>query len=138
MSDLFKTIEYEDLLGKDFIMGGRGPVFYDCWGICLEIAKRAGILYPLDFTPDTLEARDEAIKAIQDKDFIKIDKPEPYCIVTFKLKPPYISHCGIVLPNCTTFIHILRNHSVAVQRLEHRVLARRIDGFYKLRETPCK
>jgi len=128
-----RNVDYTDLLGKPFRLGGRGPDYYDCWGLCLEIGRRVGIEYPADFTPEDTAEQDKAIRSGLDKDFIKLEKPEPYCIVTFKVTPPFVDHCGIVLPDCKHFLHIMRSHSVAVQRLDHKILAKRIDGFYKLR-----
>lgn len=128
-----KDLIYIDLLGKPFTLGGRGPEYYDCWGICLELGSRVGIEYPPDFTPTDTDGQDLAIKDKQDKDFIKLDKPEPFCIVTFKITPPFIDHCGIVIADCFHFIHIMKNHSVALQRLDNRILSPRIDGFYRLR-----
>jgi len=125
---------YINLLGKPFQLGGRGPIYYDCWGICLEIGRRVGIEYPDDFTPLGTEEQDKAICSGLDKDFIKLEKPEPYCIVTFKVTPPFVDHCGIVLSDCKHFLHIMRGHSVAVQRLDHKILAKRLDGFYRLRD----
>lgn len=130
-----KEVDYIDLLGKPFQLGARGPRFYDCWGLCLEMGKRAGIDYPADFTPEETEKQSEAICDKRDSDFDKLDEPEPFCIVTFTITPPFVDHCGIVLPDCKHFLHIMHNHSVAVQRLDHRILAKRIDGYYKLRDN---
>ena len=127
--------EYIDLLGKPFLLGSRGPNHYDCWGICLEVGKRLGINYPEHFTPTNTSDQSDAIQNIQDEHFIKLDKPEPFCIVTFKINPPFIDHCGVVVENCTQFIHIMRSRSVVLQRLDNKILAPRIEGFYKLRKT---
>ncbi len=126
-------LEYIDLLGKPFRLGGRGPNYYDCWGLCIEIGKRAGILYPTNFTPKETIDQDVAIRTLRDNDFIKLDKPEPFCIVTFAVTPPYIDHCGIVTEDCKHFIHIMRESSVTKQRIDHKILAKRRDGFYRLR-----
>jgi cell wall-associated NlpC family hydrolase len=127
-------VDYTDLLGKPFRLGARGPEYYDCWGLCLEMGKRAGIEYPADFTPEDTNEQDIAIRNRRDNDFVKLETPEPYCIVTFTVTPPFVDHCGIVLPGCKRFLHIMSNHSVAVQRLDHKILAKRIDGFYMLRK----
>lgn len=124
---------YLDLIGKDFKLGSRGPEFFDCWGLCLEVGKRAGILYPEEFTPDETENQSEAVCAIKDRDFVRIEEAEPYCVVTFKITPPFVDHCGIVLPDCRTFFHTMQGHHASVNRLSHRVLVKRIEGFYKLR-----
>lgn len=129
-----KPIHY-DLIGKSFSKGSRGPTDFDCWGLCLEVGKRVGINYPEEFTPDNTEQQDKFIREGADKDFERIEKPEPYCIVTFKITPPFVDHCGIVLPDCMNFLHVMEGHHVAVNRLDHRILAKRIEGFYKLRNN---
>lgn len=126
-----------DLIGKEFELGGRGPIKFDCWGLCLEVGKRVGILYPEEFTPDNTEQQDESIRKGIDKDFERIDKPEPYCIVTFKIKPVFVDHCGIVLPDCRKFLHTMAGHHVSVNRLDHKILSRKIEGFYRLRNNKC-
>jgi len=127
-------LKYADLLGKPFRLGSRGPDYYDCWGICLELGKRVGINYPEHFTPTDTSGQNDAIQDIRDEHFIKLDKPEPFCIVTFKINPPFVDHCGVVVENCTQFIHTMRSRSVVLQRLDNRILAPRIEGFYRLRE----
>jgi len=134
--ELLNESIFEDLIKnrKPFRLGGRGPTHYDCWGICLEVGKRVGIKYPEDFTPGETEQQDIAIRNKRDNDFDRLEIPEPYCIVTFKITPPFVDHCGIVLSDCKHFLHIMNGHAVAINRLDHRILAKRIDGFYKLRD----
>ena len=127
--------DYTDLLGKPFELGTRGPDKFDCWGICLELGKRVGLYYPMDFTPKYTDLQDEVIKFRRDTDFIKIEKPEPFCIATFSMTPPFVDHCGFVLEDCKHFIHILKNHSVTKQRLDNRILAKRMQGFYRLKDN---
>lgn len=120
-------------MGKPFRLGGRGPEHWDCWGLCLEIGRRAGIDFPTDFTPEDTSQQDKTICKIRDDNFESLEEPEPFAIVTFKITPPFVDHCGIVLPGNKHFLHIMRGHSVVVNRLDHRILSKRIDGFYKLR-----
>ena len=68
-----------------------------------------------------------------DKDFQEIEKPEPWSIITFKILPPFVDHCGIVLPDCKHFIHTMKGHNVVSQRIDHKILAKRIHGIYRLR-----
>lgn len=44
-------IETNDLVGKQFKYGGRGPEFYDCYGIILEGMRRLGVKEE-DLPPD--------------------------------------------------------------------------------------
>jgi len=123
-------IDYNDLLDKPFELGARGPDRYDCWGLCLEIGKRVSIKYPKVLTPVDTEGQDQIIKTVSNSVFERIDKPEPYCVVTFSIVKPFVDHCGVVLPDLLYFLHIMRNHSVARQRLD--VYKKRIEGFYRL------
>lgn len=129
-----KTI-YTDLIGKEFKLGARGPNKVDCWGLCLIVGERVKIIYPKEFTPDNTEQQDEFINKGIDSHFEKIEKPEEYCIVTFKLNPPFVDHCGIVLPGCKKFLHVMEGHHTSVNRLDHKVLCNKIEGFYRLRTS---
>ena len=123
-------IDYRDLLAKPFVLGARGPNAYDCWGICLEVGRRAGIEYPEVLTPEIAEAQDEIIRGTIDSFFQKIEKPEPYCIVTFSFCYPFVDHCGIVLADTNYFLHILYQHRVARSRVDF--WKKKIFGFYRL------
>ena len=83
--------------------------------------------------PEDTSEQDKAIKMVADRDFERIEKPEPFCIVTYKITPPFVDHCGIVMPDCLRFLHILKQHSAALQRLDHKILFPRQEGFYRQR-----
>lgn len=130
MSDKF-IVQYLDLLEKPFKLNGRGPDEYDCWGLCMEMGRRVGITLLDDFTPTEGELQNKVIMKHANKDFLKLAKPEPYCIVTFSIEPPFVDHCGFVLEDCRHFIHIMRENNVVVNRLDNRRLCKRIEGFYQ-------
>lgn len=46
-----------DLLGKDYADRGRGPRFYDCFGLYLETARRLGVDLKDPFTPSSVDRR---------------------------------------------------------------------------------
>ena len=123
--------ELSDLLGKKFEIGGRGPDTFDCYGLCLEIAHRLKVNLPEVYTPDSLEMRNEAVLAYK-SEYKKLNKPLPWCGVVFIIKAPFISHMGIVLPDCKRFIHIMTKSKVSIERLNSIVWQRRIAGFYEL------
>lgn len=125
-----ENISVSDLLGKPFRMGGRGPDAYDCYGLCLEIAARAGIeIVPFDSIVDVC-LRSDAINAGK-ADYVRLSKPEPFCLVGFKIRPPFVTHIGVVLEDCKHFIHIMRKRSVAIERLDLPFWSKRLDGFYR-------
>ena len=120
---------YIDLLGKKFKYGGRGPEVYDCWGLCREVYRRLGIDVP-DFQSSS-DFSEIHQKILQGKELLEqLNEPEPYCMVFFTLRPPYVTHIGIVL-NPPYFIHILEKSEVAVERLDSITWKKRIAGFYR-------
>ena len=126
-------VYYIDLLGKSFKLDARGPDEFDCWGLCLEMGRRVGIQFPEHFTPVDSVEQDEAIKHYRDSCFIKLKKPEPYCIAVYALDvvPPNVDHCGFVLEDCRTMIHSLSKRKVSIQRLDNPIFLKRLDGYYK-------
>lgn len=133
-SNCSKGVNYADLLGKEFQYGGRGPDTYDCWGLCMEIYKRLGRALPDGIS--TREYMDinyqinSKIRNPQSEIFREIATPQPYCLITFMIRPPYVSHVGVVLEDGMRFIHIMHKCSVVVERLDTLSWQRRIKGFY--------
>lgn len=130
---------FDDLIGKPFAYGGRGPEAYDCYGLALEVKRR--VSSPLesggdrggvpDFEhPDTPEDIHRVILAARER-FSAIPAPAPFCFVTFTVCYPFTSHVGIVLPDCVHFIHILERTSVCIERLDSIAWKRRITGYYE-------
>lgn len=132
------VLEYADLLGKQYLHNGRGPDHYDCWGLCMEIYKRLGLGLPefLPQSPDPACIHTIVAAAVgangrsplQSAKFIEISKPEPYCLVSFMVRPPYVTHVGVVLEDVNKFIHLMRKSRVTVERLD--LWAKRVKGFY--------
>lgn len=123
-------LNYEDLLGKPFRYGGRGSDDYDCYGLAMEISRRLGKELP-DFCSPTEAGLIHQVYT-EGKDLFKaLDKPEPYCIVAFRIHPRYTSHMGVVLEDCNRFIHILKGTSVCIERLDSLLWEKKISGFYK-------
>jgi hypothetical protein len=46
--------EFNDLIGRPFVRGGRGPHAFDCWGLVLEVRRRLGLALPPDFASASL------------------------------------------------------------------------------------
>lgn len=110
-------IDYIDLIDKDFAWGGRGPDLYDCYGLVMEMYRRIGI-----DLPEYKSIRDPNLIQMMilegRKLFEKIEEPEPYCVVTFFIKPYITSHIGFVLEDAKKFIHIMIDSRVTVERLD--------------------
>jgi len=120
---------FNDLLGKTFKYGGRGEDEYDCWGLCMEVMKRVGKQLP-DYGFAT-DARD--IHTMIQKysgNFEEIQHPEPYCLVAFYIRYPYVSHIGVML-DPPYFIHILEKSNVTIERIDTPLWVKRVAGFYR-------
>ena len=119
----------QDLLGIPYEKHGRTVKGLDCYGLVHLIYKRLGEELP-EFAGDYVELTN-IHKAIDDNKskFIELEKPEPYCIVTFSIYPPYVTHIGVVLSDCQKFIHIMEKRNVTIDRLDK--WQKRIRGFYK-------
>lgn len=119
----------QDLLQKEFAYGGRGPQFYDCYGLCKEIYRRIGIYLP-DFTSYTEPSLIHAAIIEGKKLFQEISEPEPFCLVTFFIRPKYTTHIGVVLEDMSRFIHIMEHSNVTIERLRGWPWEKRITGFF--------
>lgn len=126
-----ESFNIEDYLGKPFEYGGDGIHGYDCWTLSREILRTRGVLLPKWGSIVDLNLRNDRIVRIRDSNFIRLNGPKPYSIVLFKLKPPFVTHMGVVLSNCVNFIHILKKKQVVVERIDNIIWKPRIEGFYE-------
>lgn len=125
-------MQYFDLLGKGFEYGGYGPDYYDCKGLVFELYKRLNIKFPNYHSPKSVIDQHELFQYGLANHAVKLDSVEPHCMVLFKIRPPYSSHIGLVLEDCSRFIHIMPKSSVTVERLDSLLWANKIEGFYRL------
>ena len=131
MSDA--VLDYKDLLGKPFAENGIGPDSYDCRGLAIECYHRLGRYFPADFSCET---NPEKIAAIVKgysilPEFMQLDNPSPYCIVSLIIVRPWVSHFGIMLRDCSRFLHIYRGGRVCVDRIESLLWGGKIDGYWE-------
>ena len=129
-------ININDLIGKPFKVGGRGPDYYDCWGIVVECYKRLGSIVP-DFSmsgPVCLSYHKKTSEIIENeiqKDvWEELDKPEEPCVVIFKEHPYFTQHIGMYL-GYGKYIHISKNIGVEIDRLDNPIKKQKIRGYYK-------
>jgi len=121
---------WSDLLGKEYAEGAVGPDRYDCYGLCREIARRVGRSLPDLPHPSNLQETHELYLQAAES-MRRLPAPAPFCAVAFMMRPPFVTHIGIVLEDCRRFIHILRKRSVAIERLDNPQWQRRIAGYYE-------
>jgi cell wall-associated NlpC family hydrolase len=124
-----------DLLGKPFKYGGRGPLEYDCYGLCMEICKRRGIALP-DFGSSPSATWIHRMISDKKELFVELKKPEPGALVTFWIRPGYTTHLGVILEDGTSFMHILQKEKVIIERIDSKLWAHRITGFYNYIPLP--
>lgn len=118
-----------EYLGKEFEMGGRGPNNYDCYGLCIEIGRHNGHEMPDFRTPaDWMNAYH--IMTLERERFVRLEKPKPFCLVTFSMRRNLVTHVGMVIDDSTQFIHIMRRQRVAIERLSSMVWKNKVEGFY--------
>ena len=97
-------LDLSDLIGKPYKSHGRGPEFYDCYGLDIEVAKRLGHIVP-DLFKSLKEGdpRDKEYTALSEG-LVKTENPIFGDVVIFLNNKGRIFHCGIILKN-REFIH---------------------------------
>lgn len=119
----------DDLIGVPYEKHGRTVKGLDCYGLVQVIYDRLGQELP-NFPDDYMELIDIHTTINKNKSkFIELEKPEPFCIVTFSIIPPYVTHLGVVLEDCKRFIHIMEKRNVTIEKLDK--WQKRLRGFYK-------
>lgn len=118
--------EYADLIGKPYKLSGRGPDSFDCYGLVIEMNRRAGIIIP-----DVI-----SIAGHQDIENLINEKKrnwteceiKPGATIIFKIKG-YGAHVGYVV-SPTRFIHTWEGTGgVTVERIS--LWKQRILGVYE-------
>lgn len=118
----------KDLLGVPYEKHGRTTKGLDCYGLVHLVYERLGENLPDSDEYSELLSMHNKI-AEHKSQFVEIEKPEPFCLVTFSILPPYVTHIGIVLEDCKRFIHIMEKRNVTIEKLDK--WQKRCRGFYK-------
>lgn len=123
-------IALNDLIGKPFNEDGKGPEAYNCLSLAREVYHRAWGIWLPEYT--FLTVREEIAQKIssEEKKYRKLEKPEPFCIATFWIEPPLVTHIGIVLENCIDFINVRGQTSVCIERMDDMNWKHRLSGLY--------
>lgn len=132
------NLDLSDLmLDKQFVAGGRGPRDYDCWGICCEVYRRLDKELPDNYPlPVGTDRIDKAVRGEMDNPhFVRLDRPEPPCLVALMVRPPYVSHIGVMISD-HEFVHILAKQGVTVAKTTDTFWKKRIYGFYRYEGDP--
>ena len=119
-----------DFLGKDHVPGSMGPDTYDCSSLVYAFAKRIGIELPIPVDVPA-EERLAAVHEFQNQ-FIKLDMPRAWSVVTFVSPVKFQPHIGIVLPEDGNFLHCPSREpaKVCVEPLRRKPWSKQIDGYW--------
>jgi len=84
---------------------------------------------------ENLAQRDLIIRSFE-KDFERLEEPEPGAIVVFSRNHKTVTHMGIVLEDNKSFIHISRKiQTPKIERLDKPTYVRVLYGFYRYAES---
>jgi len=132
------NIKISDLMRTPFVSEGRDfKVGLDCWGLVMEVSKRAGIELP-DFivkASDECGIENKFACEISSGKWRKLDKAEVGSIVVIRNScGPFHNHFGVYL-GYGKFIHALkRMKGIVVDRISNPIWKTKIDGFYVLKK----
>lgn len=124
--------DFDDLIGKPFADGGRGPDAFDCFGLHLEIRRRLGLPCP-DYHISALAAA--RVAALIEAEAASTWRwqpvpPEPYALMVMKNGPVYKAHVATYMGD-GRFLHITRRMPAAYGRINDPAWRRRIVGYYR-------
>jgi cell wall-associated NlpC family hydrolase len=124
-------IDVVDLISDNvkFANGGRCKKDgFDCWGLAIEVFKRAGIILP-DYKIDCRDAsRINAEVDNQKCRWERVSYPFPVpSLIVMKLGSIYFNHTGVYIGD-GKFIHIMEKAGVNISEVSR--WKQSIDGFY--------
>jgi cell wall-associated NlpC family hydrolase len=128
----------EDLIGKPYRLENEpsGEGKYDCWDIVVEVYKRYDLMLPSwknchsDAYIST-KIEEEKGKLGDYWEEINPSNPSIPCIILFK-QAGICNHVGVYIGN-GMFIHSGEKSGVTVDRIDHILWKRRIEGYYTLK-----
>ena len=127
---------FNDLIGKSFKFGARGPKEYDCWGLATEVCKRLGIIIP-DYGADCVYLSSEIHKTYEtfSNCFTPVSSTLPGDIITFCYPlPVFVGHIGVVTVS-PYFLHTREKTNVVMERLDSIMWKKRINGIYRYKTS---
>ena len=136
-STLSKNSQYlaNKLLGCKYEVNGTDPNGFDCWGLAWYVLTESGFNIPnkydyvLRSNPRDLINLTEQAKS--DPNWIKLDKPEPLCLVGFA-QGKAVTHVGIWLGLEDKVLHATTQFGVTCETLTNIERTRNLtSNFYK-------
>lgn len=128
------TVPYQDLIGKPFAWGARGPEAFDCWGLVRFALARAGQVVP-DYPSNTMGKENAVtmLKAMTEAHWLRAKDVQIGDVVTFRMNERFPTHVGLMIEP-DRFLHILVDTHVVTERLSSPLWIRRQMGFYRYLE----
>jgi hypothetical protein len=117
-----------EFLGKPFEEGAAGPDAYDCYGLCRAFMRRLGVELP-DLGATSIEQAPNLHQQAAPQ-FIRLDWPRPWSLISLRRQGDLATHCGIVLPGDGLFLHAQERSGVVAEPMAHRYWHPRIEGYY--------
>ncbi|MDY7537621.1 NlpC/P60 family protein [Undibacterium sp. RTI2.1] len=117
---------FSDLIGTPFKTGGRGPDYFDCYGLVMEMAKRDGIELP-DFGTHSNQGVISALVGASLPQWEEVSQ-KAGAVVLIRIGR-YVSHVGYMI-NDDEMIHSW-DQANGVSTLKVDTWKNRIVGFYK-------
>jgi len=131
MKEIIDTSKY---LGIPYKHKGNDTLGVNCYGLIRLFYKQEFNIYLFDYRYDENWDK-KGFNYIQEKyrsQWQKIEKPESYCVVGFRLPGHKIEHhLGIVLPDFNNFLHSPLNQESRVESLVHPTWGKAITGYYR-------
>lgn len=122
-------LQIADLIGKPFRDGGRGPDDYDCWGLAVEVFRRAGIDLPdYQISCEASADVDQQINT-QRHEWARCAGEIPVPALAVFRDRGLCTHVGVWLGG-GRIIHAFERTGVAIVRADHPYWRSRIEGFY--------
>lgn len=115
-----------DLVGTPFKYGGRGPDFYDCYGLVMELARRNGQTLP-DFGFASNKALIASMMGATMPQWQSLES-QPGAVVLIRIAR-FISHVGYQIDDHRMLHTWESSGGVTIGRLDD--WKQRIVGFYK-------
>jgi cell wall-associated NlpC family hydrolase len=130
MRDIIKS---DDLIGKPFKYGGRGPDEFDCWGLYrFSYHRWRKVWLPDHPSQENVATNGVTITEEAVAHWQRIYKPEPGSAILLRVKHRILpTHIGFMLTD-DRFLHTMeQNNGVSIERASDPVWTSRTIGFFR-------
>ena len=119
-----------DLVGKPFFDGGRGPGAFDCWGLTMQAMR----LYGYELPECPISAFDSVLIdieiTIQKRQWKELPAPVAGCVAVMRFGcSDYVNHVATCIGD-GLMLHTREKTGSVVERIDKPVFKSLIQGFY--------